>query len=124
MKLALGLLGVVVVGSLAMGCSPTKSGSAAKSPLPYWEEMPGATTTLTNATIKAENKKLLIPYVNFDDPNEADDFLRAEGEQEGSPVGGAQRRQESDALDPENVVMQTWGAPYQAYEGYDSKLGF
>jgi hypothetical protein len=107
MKLStLGILGAVVVGMFAMGCSPKSQGQAKAPRLDSWEQMMdrngdvASTTTLTNATIKNEPKKLLIPYVNFDE-------------------------YDGDSADEsENLVIQTWGAPYQAYEGYDEKLGF
>lgn len=112
MKLAaLGIFGAVLVGVCAMGCSP-KTQQQAKAPahLDSWEQMMDrngdvatSTTTLTNAMIKGEpTKKLLIPYVNFDELDGDD----------------------SSASGEDNLVLQTWGAPYQAYEGYDEKLGF
>lgn len=55
-----------------------------------------STTSLTSATVSRPTK-LLIPYVNFDALDDDDD---------------------------DDVTVQTWGAPYQAYEGYDPKLGF
>lgn len=106
MKLsALGMVGAALVGVVAMGCSP-KTQQQAKAPhLDSWEQMMdrngdvASTTTLTNAAVKSEPKKLLIPYVNFDDFD-------------------------GDDASAESSVVQTWGAPYQAYEGYDEKLGF
>jgi hypothetical protein len=85
---AVGVIVIGLVGALSVACSPSVTTVASPS-----SSVVG-TTTVTNASLMRESKKLILPYVDF------------------------------DAVEANEGALETWGAAPESYPGFDPEIGF